>query len=207
MQPPLVIIGLDAFRPRPVPSPGVHNHKHAPALEASIEDAYTKIRASAGAKLVTGADAAPADEILLGELAPFPTNPSARPAQHSHYRGKPADLRRRSLDRHRAAAQEGMKHVWVIPVDGTEIIAEQVSHLPDEQKQQYGVLDNRSTDLSGWSTEALGEMLLNGIDLSQGVTDLELKVLTEESLSALEQEVERGERQHETECPACGHIF
>ena len=42
-----------------------------------------------------------------------------------------------------------MEHVWTIRIDGTEIIALQISHLTPQLKQQYGVIDNRTTDLSG----------------------------------------------------------
>ena len=62
------------------------------------------------------------------------------------------------------------------------------------------MLDNRTTDLSGWNTDALADMLING-------TELELKILIKESRSPLEEEIERDDRSRQSECPACGHIF
>jgi ParB-like chromosome segregation protein Spo0J len=57
-----------------------------------------------------------------------------------------------------AAAQVGIENVLVVPADGNTVVAVQRSNLTPEQKVQYALADNRSSDLSEWDAEVLSEL-------------------------------------------------
>lgn len=80
-----------------------------------------------------------------------------------------------------AAAQAGIENVRVIETDGTEIVAVQVRHLTDEQKRQYAIADNRTTDLSDWDTDVLQAFLDEGTDLGDWFFEDELAGILEEA--------------------------
>ena len=78
-----------------------------------------------------------------------------------------------------AAASIGIERVLIVPVDGNTLVAVQRSDLNPEQKAEYGVADNRSSDTSGFSGEALNTLPEehSGLDLSPYFTDDEFKAL------------------------------
>ncbi|WP_300268409.1 hypothetical protein [Microbacterium sp.] len=89
-----------------------------------------------------------------------------------------------------AAAQAGIEHVREYnretgelgppPPNGEPaILAVRVTGLTDEQKRQYAVADNRTTDLSGWDASALQKMLDEDVDLSGLFFDDELGAILE----------------------------
>ena len=108
-----------------------------------------------------------------------------------------------------AAAQTGIEQVRLIPVDGNEIVAIQVSHLTDEQKRQYAIADNRTTELSEWDTEQLQALIDDGVDLSAFWFEDEmaavLNAVSDVSFKEYDESIE-DEVQY-CECPACGHRF
>jgi 16S rRNA G966 N2-methylase RsmD len=57
-----------------------------------------------------------------------------------------------------AAAQVGIENVLVVPADGNTVVAVQRSNLTPDQKVQYALADNRSSDLSEWDAEVLSEL-------------------------------------------------
>jgi hypothetical protein len=65
-----------------------------------------------------------------------------------------------------AAKQAGIENIRVVESDGREIVAIKVSHLTPEQKAQYAIADNRTTDLSEWDTESIQSLIDEGVDLS-----------------------------------------
>jgi hypothetical protein len=78
-----------------------------------------------------------------------------------------------------AAASIGIEKVLVIPADGRTLVAVQRTDLSPEQKAEYGVADNRSSDLSEFSGAALNALLEDHaeLDLSPWFTDDEFKAL------------------------------
>jgi len=80
-----------------------------------------------------------------------------------------------------AAASIGIEKVLVIPADGSTLVAVQRSDLSPEQKAEYGVADNRSSDLSEFDGKALAALLEDNpqLDLSPWFTDDEFKALVE----------------------------
>jgi hypothetical protein len=78
-----------------------------------------------------------------------------------------------------AAASIGIEKVLVVPADGRTLVAVQRTDLSPEQKAEYGVADNRSSDLSEFSGEALNALLEDHaeLDLSPYFTDDEFKAL------------------------------
>lgn len=78
-----------------------------------------------------------------------------------------------------AAASIGIEKVLVIPADGRTLVAVQRTDLSPEQKAEYGVADNRSSDLSEFDGAALNALLEDHaeLDLSPYFTDDEWKSL------------------------------
>lgn len=72
-----------------------------------------------------------------------------------------------------AAAQAGIEDVEVIDHDGSKLVAIRVSHLSAEEKAQYAVADNRTTDLSEWDVPMLSSLADDGVDLSSFFFDEE----------------------------------
>ncbi len=81
-----------------------------------------------------------------------------------------------------AAASIGIDKVLVIPADGRTLVAVQRTDLSPEQKAEYGIADNRSSDTSSFSGEALNQLLEEhaGLDLSPWFTDDEFKALVDD---------------------------
>jgi hypothetical protein len=81
-----------------------------------------------------------------------------------------------------AAASIGIDKVLVIPADGRTLVAVQRTDLSPEQKAEYGIADNRSSDTSAFSGEALNQLLEDhaGLDLSPWFTDDEFKALVDD---------------------------
>lgn len=81
-----------------------------------------------------------------------------------------------------AAAAIGIEKVLVIPADGRTLVAVQRNDLSPEQKAEYGVADNRSSDLSEFDGAALNALLEDNpqLDLSAWFTDDEFKALVDD---------------------------
>ena len=71
------------------------------------------------------------------------------------------------------AGQVGIEKVRIVDAEGDEIIAVRRHGLTEEQWKTYAIADNRTAELSEWSTEVLAE-LQNDVDLSQFWRDDEL---------------------------------
>lgn len=108
-----------------------------------------------------------------------------------------------------AAAQAGIENVRVIETDGSEIVAVQVKHLTPEQKRQYAIADNRTTDLSEWDTEQLAAFLDEGSDLGQWFFEDELADLINAAPDVEFPEYTESVADDVAfcECPNCGHRF
>lgn len=80
-----------------------------------------------------------------------------------------------------AAAAIGIERVLVVPADGRTLIAVQRTDLSPAQKAEYGVADNRSSDLSEFDGEALAALLEAHaeLDLSPWFTPDEFQALVE----------------------------
>lgn len=80
-----------------------------------------------------------------------------------------------------AAAAVGIDKVLVVPADGRTLIAVQRTDLSPAQKAEYGVADNRSSDLSEFDGAALAGLLDDHptLDLSPWFTDQEFKELVQ----------------------------
>lgn len=80
-----------------------------------------------------------------------------------------------------AAAAIGIERVLVVPADGRTLIAVQRTDLTEAQKAEYGVADNRTSDLSEFDGAALASLLeeIPTIDLGPWFTDDEFKALVE----------------------------
>lgn len=78
-----------------------------------------------------------------------------------------------------AAASIGIEKVLVIPADGRTLVAVQRTDLSPAQKAEYGVADNRASDLSEFDGAALNALLEEHVelDLSPWFTDDEFKDL------------------------------
>jgi hypothetical protein len=78
-----------------------------------------------------------------------------------------------------AAASIGIEQVLVVPADGRTLVAVQRTDLSPAQKAEYGVADNRSSDMSEFSPEALNELLEDhpGMDMAPWFTDSEWQEL------------------------------
>jgi hypothetical protein len=81
-----------------------------------------------------------------------------------------------------AAAAIGIERVLVIPADGRTLVAVQRTDLSPSQKAEYGVADNRSSDLSEFDGKALNALLEDhaDLDLSPYFTDDEFKALVDD---------------------------
>jgi len=81
-----------------------------------------------------------------------------------------------------AAAAIGIERVVVVPADGRTLIAVQRTDLSPVQKAEYGIADNRSSDTSAFSGEALNLLLEEhaDLDLSPWFTDDEFKALVDD---------------------------
>lgn len=117
-----------------------------------------------------------------------------------------------------AARENGITKVRLVPVDGEEIVAVQVSHLTPEQKRLYAVADNRASELSEWDTEALGRAIASGLDVTDMFYEEELFKLIGDGFLTEEQEeqhrvvAERAEaiadlRKQESNLIACPHCY
>lgn len=80
-----------------------------------------------------------------------------------------------------AAAAIGIKKVLVVPADGRTLIAVQRTDLSEAQKAEYGVADNRASDLSEFDGAALAGLLEDhpALDLAPWFTDDEFKALVD----------------------------
>lgn len=80
-----------------------------------------------------------------------------------------------------AAAAIGIDKVLVVPADGRTLIAVQRTNLTEAQKAEYGVADNRASDLSEFDGAALAGLLEDHptIDLAPWFTDDEFKALVQ----------------------------
>lgn len=80
-----------------------------------------------------------------------------------------------------AAASIGIEKVLVIPTDGRTLVAVQRMDLSPAQKAEYGVADNRSSDLSEFDGKALNALLEEhaDLDLSPYFNDDEWKDLVD----------------------------
>jgi hypothetical protein len=80
-----------------------------------------------------------------------------------------------------AAAAIGIEKVLVVPADGRTLIAVQRTDLTEAQKAEYGVADNRASDLSEFDGAALADLLEDHqtLDLSPWFTDDEFKALVQ----------------------------
>ena len=80
-----------------------------------------------------------------------------------------------------AAAAIGIEKVLVVPADGRTLIAVQRTDLSPAQKAEYGVADNRSSDLSEFDGQALAALLDEHaeLDLSPWFTPDEFQQLVE----------------------------
>lgn len=80
-----------------------------------------------------------------------------------------------------AAAAIGIEKVLVVPADGRTLIAVQRTDLTEAQKAEYGVADNRASDLSEFDGAALAGLLEDhpSLDLGPWFTDDEFKVLVD----------------------------
>jgi hypothetical protein len=74
-----------------------------------------------------------------------------------------------------AAAAIGIEKVLVVPADGRTLVAVQRTDLSEAQKAEYGVADNRSSDLSEFDGAALAGLLEEhaDLDMSPWFTDEE----------------------------------
>jgi hypothetical protein len=109
------------------------------------------------------------DRIPIADLIPDPQNPRRRT-------DRSAQLIRESLNQFggmrslvvdennvvragngtlEQAKELGYKSVKIIDTDGTELIAVRRTGLKDDEWIQYGVADNRTSDLSEWDAEIL----------------------------------------------------
>lgn len=80
-----------------------------------------------------------------------------------------------------AAAAIGIEKVLVVPADGRTLIAVQRTDLTEAQKAEYGVADNRASDLSEFDGAALAGLLENHptLDLGPWFTDDEFKAFVQ----------------------------
>lgn len=80
-----------------------------------------------------------------------------------------------------AAAAIGIEKVLVVPADGRTLIAVQRTDLTEAQKAEYGVADNRASDLSEFDGAALAGLLEDHptLDLGPWFTDDEFKALVD----------------------------
>lgn len=78
-----------------------------------------------------------------------------------------------------AAAAAGIEKLRVIDADGETIIAVRRSGLTDEQKRRLALFDNRSAELAEWDTDALAQMVGEGVDLRGLWSDEELAAVIE----------------------------
>ena len=80
-----------------------------------------------------------------------------------------------------AAAAVGIEKVLVVPCDGRTLVAVQRTDLSPAQKAEYGVADNRSSDLSEFDGAALNQLLEDhpALDMSPWFNDSEWKELVE----------------------------
>jgi hypothetical protein len=80
-----------------------------------------------------------------------------------------------------AAAAIGIEKVLVVPSDGRTLIAVQRTDLTEAQKAEYGVADNRASDLSEFDGAALAGLLEEhpSLDLGPWFTDDEFKALVD----------------------------
>lgn len=66
-----------------------------------------------------------------------------------------------------AATRAGIERVIVVDVDGDALVAVRRTGLTDSQKVDLALLDNRTSELSGWSAEELAAIAGDGeVDLS-----------------------------------------
>jgi hypothetical protein len=74
-----------------------------------------------------------------------------------------------------AAAAIGIEKVLVVPADGRTLVAVQRTDLSPSQKAEYGVADNRASDLSEFDGAALANLLEEhaDLDMSPWFTDEE----------------------------------
>jgi len=104
-----------------------------------------------------------------------------------------------------AAAQAGITKMQIVDADGETIIAVRRKGLTKKQKTRLAIADNRTTDLSDWNPEILGE--LAGDDLLAGLfTDAELGAMLSQfdipdENKAIDEEAMQ-DTQHE--CQECG---
>lgn len=80
-----------------------------------------------------------------------------------------------------AAAAIGIEKVLVVPSDGRTLVAVQRTDLSEAQKAEYGVADNRASDLSEFDGAALAGLLEDHptLDLGPWFTDDEFKALVQ----------------------------
>lgn len=78
-----------------------------------------------------------------------------------------------------AAASIGIERVLVVPTDGNTLVAVQRTDLTPRQKTEYGLSDNRTSDLAEFDPEALERLLELDpeLDLSPFWTEEEIAAL------------------------------
>lgn len=109
-----------------------------------------------------------------------------------------------------ALAEAGIEEIIVVPTNGKQWVVVQRNDLTEEQETRISIADNRTTDLSEFSGEALMDLEkdFNGL-LKPFFTEKELDKMLKKELNHALPSLDKKEptAPDEAECPQCGHHF